>query len=789
MFKTYLVVALRNIVKRKMNSTINIVGLALGVAAAIIIALFARNELTYDQFHENADRTYLVYKERVTPNGIQPTYDTWIPLLQRLKSEYAEVDLGTRLYQGGLTIQIGKQRFEEEGYYVDPSYFDVFDFPLEVGNPGQPFQDKNSIVLSREMATKLFGTLDPIGQQVRVNFDQVYTVSGILKEYPQNGFVGSDILLPIESMTGYTEMREDWGNSFLMTFITLPSNTDANVFAGKFPELVENIWDVETASRTDFRLLPLREAYNTFVGDTRDSYILLYIALGIILIAATNFMNLSTARSMDRAREIGMRKVLGAARKQIATQFILEAVIISFLALFLGLVIAGSALPFVNSLFDLDLAIPYLSEPMTIPVLAGFGLLLGLLSGTYPAFFLANFLLLDSLKNAPDTKLGGTRMRNLLVVTQFTISILLIVGTITITHQLNYLKGSDLSFNKDNLLVIPVAERDFADRDEARLQLATFRDELSKHSSIHSITSSRHVPGRWSGSNLFVRPEGWQGDPMRMRYTYLDANFFNTYQIELLAGPGFLPDSEGDQRQSVVINEAAMRAFGWTDIEDKAVLIGPNRIRVVGLIQDFNYETLRSEIEPIIHFHRVPSNAAHRYLTVRTDNENLPTALASIDENWRILDDSRPLDYFFVAEDFRELYSNEDRLLTMVKIFAFLSIFISCLGLYGLLSFNLDKRRKEIGIRKVLGASATGITVLISHEFTRPVFVSFLLACPLAYHFMEGWLNDFAYRINLGWQVFALTLFLIAVLAFLTIAFKTLRAANANPVEAIKDRA
>lgn len=785
MLKTYLRIAVRSLLKRKVNSLINISGLALGIAAAIIIVLFARHELTYDQRHTHSENTYMVFKERVTPNGIQPTYDTWVPLLGRLQSEFPEIDQGTRLYQTGVTLEVQNQRFEEECYYVDPFYFEVFDFPLALGNERQIFEQKNSIVISQNMATKLFGNANPIGQEVTVNFQQIYTVSAVMQDYPRNGFIGQEILIPIESDPDYAEVQNDWGSSFLFTFITLAPNSDEAALTNKFPSLIKSIWDEETATRTHFKLLPLHEAYDTFVGDSRDSYILLYIALGIILIAGTNFMNLSTARSMDRAREIGMRKVLGAAKRQIVIQFFCEAIIISFLALGLGLVLAGSVLPFINSMFDLELAIPYLSEPLLIPILIIFGLLIGIFSGSYPSFFLANFKILNSLKNMPNHKLGGTNMRNLLVVVQFTISTLLIVGTLTIARQINFVKEADLAFNKENLVVLPVAERDFEDRDEARQKLATFRDELSQYTNIRSLSTSRHVPGRWSGSNLFVRPEGWDGDPMRMRYTYMDANFFDNYEIDLIQGPGFLPDSEGDQRESVVLNQAALKAFGWSDTADKNVVIGSRKIKVVGLIKDFNYETLRSEIDPILHFHRVPSNAAHRYLSLRIADENLEETLAFVNEKWQILDPGRPFNYFFVAQDFRDLYSNEDRLLSMVQIFAFLSIFISCLGLFGLLSFHLDTRKKEIGIRKILGATTTGLTVLITNEFTRLIVISFLIACPLAYYFMNGWLSDFAYHINLGWQVFVLALVLTAGLAFLTISFKTIRAANANPVSAI----
>jgi len=787
MFKSYLSVAFRSLIKRRVNAFINISGLALGLAAAIVIVVFARYELSYDQHHKNFETTYLVYKERVTPAGVQPTYDTWVPLVERLKSDIPEITLGTRVSFDDIGVEVNEKRFEETCYYVDPSYFDLFDFPLAQGNNDAPFINKNSVVISEEIATKYFGDEDPIGKEITVNFDLVYIISGVLENYPNNGFIGAEILLPITSTPDYQELETEWGNSFLFSFVKLTPNSNAAEVEAKFPDLVARIWDAETAERTNFKLLPLGDCYDTFVGDSRDSYALLYIALGILLIAVFNFMNLSTARSMERAREIGMRKVLGAAKSQLVSQFMFEAVIMSLVALALGVGIAELSLPYLNGLFDMDLTIPYVSELLTIPVLLLFGLTVGILAGSYPAFYLSGFPILDSLGNVFNNRFGGLKVRNVLVVMQFAISVILIVGALTISNQIGFMKATDLAFNKENLLVIPVAERDFEDREEARIKLATFRSELASYSGISIMTSSRHVPGRWSGSNLFVRPEGWEGNPLRMRYTYMDANFFDGYEVALIEGSGFLPDSEGDQRESVVINKAAQGAFGWDDIEGKSVVIGNRKIRVVGLIENFNYESLRNEVDPILHFHRVPSNAAHRYLTVRTSNQNLNRALSFIEGKWSILDDSRPFSYFFIDDEMTELYANEDRLLTMVRIFSFLSIFISCLGLYGLISFILDKRRKEIGIKRVLGASITRISMSISNEFSKLVIISVVVATPFTFVMLNNWLEEFAHRIELGWGVFVLTLVFSLGLAWSTVIFKAIKAASVNPVHAIRE--
>ena len=787
MLKTYLLLSLRGLLKRKTISLINIAGLSLGLAASLTIFLYARYNLTYDQFHANSENIYLAYKERVTPTGVQPTYDTWVPLLGRMMSDLPEIENGVRIDATNITVEVDNQRFEEDGYFVDPSYFEVFDFPLAEGDQARPFASKNSVVLSQGMASKFFGKANPIGQEIRVNFNQIYVVSGVLAEYPSNGSIGEEILLPIESAPDYPDFQNEWGSSFLLTYVTLSPGHDLSAIEAKFPALIRSIWDQETANRTRFKLLPLHQSYDTFIGDTRDSYVLLLIALGILLIASINFMNLSTARSLERAREIGMRKVLGAAKSQLVFQFLSEAIMLSFISLALALLLVKLGLPFINAHFDVQLTLALFGNGWMLPGCLLLAILLGLFAGSYPAFFLSNFGILKSLSGSRSGGLKGAKTRNAMVVLQFFIAVLLIIGSLTIARQLNFMKQADLFFNKENLMVVPVSLRDFEDEDAARMKLATFRTELERHGSVLSLSTSRHVPGRWSGSNLFARPEGWEGDPLRMRFTYLDAHFLDTYQIDLLAGNGFLPDSEGDQRELVVINQAAMKAFGWQHIEGKSVMIGSRKIRVVGLIRDFNFETLREEIDPILHFHRVPSNATHRYLTMRVNPVKLSETVAFVQSKWDILDPDRDFTYFFVDEDMDQMYANEDQLLTLINLFTVLSIFIACLGLFGLISYLLDKKKREIGIRKVLGASASNITFLISKDFTRLVALAFGLAAPVAYMTMSSWLREFAYHIDQDWVIFFFSFLVALGLSWLTVFFKSFKAAYANPIDAIRE--
>ncbi len=785
MLKNYFIVAIRSFYKHKVYTLINTLGLAIGIAAAIVIVLFAKHELTYDQHHNNADNIYLVYKERITPNGVQPTYDTWIPMAKQLQEEYPEIKNSARVWLTSEMIKVDDERYNDRLYYADPEYFQLFDFPLLKGDDDNPLPDINSVVISEERALKYFGQQDPMGKTLDIG-GQLYAVSGILGKYPSNSFIGMDMVISILSHPQYEEAKDDWGSSFLFSFLLVDPATNIKDLEGKFPAFITKTWDEEVQKRTNFKLLPLTDSYGTFVGDVKDSYILLYIALGIILIASINFMNISTARSLERAKEIGMRKVMGAGKSQLRSQFLSEAVILSFASMIIGVLIAQAVIPWINDLFNMALAIPF-SQPSTWLILLSFGLILGFGSGSYPALYLSNFKILDSIKGYFSQNLAGTSMRNILVVVQFALSVILIVGSLTISGQLKFMKNTDMSFDKENLLVIPVSLRNFEDRDEGAIRMETFRDEISTHSAVISSSASMNVPGRWTGSNTFVRPEGWEGDPLRMRFTYHDARFFETYGIEFLDGPNFLPDSEGNQRQSVVLNQAALDAFGWDDPNDKVIEIGSRKINVVGVIKDFNYESLRMEIQPILHYHRAPSNAIHQYITVKAAQKDYGQLLPILEEKWEILEPGQPFTYFFMDEELAQLYANEDRLLKMVSTFTSVSIFIACLGLFGLSSFVIEKRKKEIGIRKVLGATVGKIIWMVSNSFTKLIFMGFEIGTPIAYYLMDLWLQDFAYHIDFSVKVLLITLVAIIFIAWLTVSVKSIKAATVNPVKSLKE--
>lgn len=785
MFSHLAKIALRVINRYKLYSFINIFGLAIGITAFISIVVFVKNELSFDQFHSKKDNIYMVYKERITPNGVQPTYDTWVPLMEQLKTDFPEVVNGTRYFNTNSTLVVDDVQYNDPITYLDPGFFEIFDFTIIKGNPSNLFPNNNSAVITESNAKKYFGNLDPIGKEISVDFEKSYVVSAIVEDTPQNSSIGLDVMILLTSHPQYARVEKNWGGSFLNTYIQTDGLNEQNDLELKFPDFIVKIWDEETAQRTNFKLLPLIESYETFVGDPKDSYILLSIAFGILLIAGINFVNLTTARSSERSQEIGMRKVLGSRKGQLFSQFMIESIFMSILSMFLGVVLAITISPIVNELVGIESSVIDPLNIGSIAILLGFALVLGFLSGLYPAVHLSGFSILPALKG--DVKSTG-RFRNVLVITQFALSILLIAGTFVILSQISFMKNADQGFDKSNLMVIPISSDDFEDQDEADVRLETFRNEINQFHSVVSTSTSTHIPTRWSGSNTFVRPEGWDGDPLRMRLTYHDTQFIDAYGIDLIQGPGFLPDSAGNQRESVILNEAAMDAFGFDQYTgNEAIMIGENRIDVVGVIKDFNFETLRNDVDPILHFHRIPANRVHNYITVKYNEDSQREVIDYISSKWGDLSSALPFQYFFIEDEIAGMYEAETRMFNMVSLFTGVSLFVACLGLFGLTSFMIEKRKKEIGIRKVLGARPSQIVGLLSSHFVKLVLISFVIAVPISIYMMNQWLEDFANAISIQPWVYAVALLLSGGIGILTLGFRSISAAYMDPVESIKD--
>ncbi len=787
----YFKAAYRSLFNALAFSSINLLGLVTGISAAVLLGIYVLFIFTYDFQHQNRADTYLVYKERITPDGIQPTYDTWVPLLPQLQSDFPQVVSGTRIGETDTRITLGNQTFEEEAQYVDPGFFEIFSFSLKRGNQQVPFPDLNSVVLSQSVALRLFGSEEPMGETIQV-FDQdigaekSYVVTGILNDHPANTSVTPSVLMPIEGIPGYEEIENEWGSSFLSTYVLLDGPEAKKNLEVAFPAFIAKIWDEETQQRTNFRLLPLTASYETFVGDIQDAKLLLLIAIATVLIASFNYMNLSTARSIDRSKEIGVRKVLGALSGNLKMQFFYEAFIMITLATFIAIGIARLLLPFLNDSLSLMLSTSVFLTVQFWVVAALFVLVLTALSGSYPALVMSRIKTLVALKGFSKSR-SGSYFRNVLVVTQFALGVMMIIGALIIRDQILFMKNSPLGFDKNNQLVIRASVADFEDEEVGNTRLNTFKDQLKSLTMVESVTASRHVPTEWSRSFTFVQPEGWEGSPLRMRYTFMDAEFFDTYNAELLEGSGFLPDENGHQRESVILNEAALKAFGWESTESKKIEIGRHKFNVVGLVRDFKFETLREEVAPTLHLHRASEHPVHGRITINAVSANPRLLVEEVEALWAQTGALKPLDFFFLDENVARMYESENRLLKLVTGFTVIALIIAGLGLFGLSSYVVSKRQKEISLRKVIGASLSELFVLITRDFAVLIFLSIMLGSAVSYYLGSSWLENFAYRHDISFMNFGLAFVSVAVLLVAAVGYKVTLAAQANPVKYLRN--
>ena len=789
-FRNYLKIAFRTLLKRKSTSFINIFGLSIGVAAFIFIFLHSNQILTFDSHHENKDRIFMAYKERITPDGTQETFDTWVPMKDKLQNTYQQVEAAARIFNTEARIVKNNLFIEEEIYYTDESLFQIFSFPLLHGNEKEIFPNKNSIVLNVEMANKYFDKDNAIGEELEVflpNEDTTlrFRVSAIIDKLPENISHQPDLMIQMEALPFYPDYANEWGSSFLDTYVLLNSPEDEQYLEADFPNLVEDIYGAETRENTNFKLLPMENFYDTFIGNKANARTLLWIGVGILLIAIINFMNLSTAQASKRAKEVGLRKVLGAFKGQLRTQFVTEAFVLSLFATIIGVGLVYLLIPAFNDFFDVTLSLDQFAISEIFLFVVGLAVALGMLSGSYPAFYLSSIGAIEVLRQK--IGFGGAQFRNVLVIIQFAIALFLIASTIIVRDQINYMTQKEMGFDGDGIMAITASPSDFTDGDVGLNKINTLKTELARKSYVKQVTSSRSVPTFWTRSFIFVRPEGWEGDPLRMRYTFLDENFFDTYGIPIKYGTGFIPNEEGSLRGNVILNDAAAKAFEFDPNEQNAIKIGDDRIPVIGITEDFHFESLENEVAPTLMFYREPESGSHRNISIKMEMTNLIEKVEEIEAMWNQLGSTQDFTYSFMDDRITELYENEERYLGMVTLFSIISIVVACLGLYGLTLFIIEKKRKEISIRKVLGAEINTILKMIFGEFTKWVAIAFVISIPLAVYFTNDWLESYFYRISVSWSTFALSLVIVLALVIITVGYQSLKAASANPVKYLKD--
>lgn len=790
MLWNYLKVTWRNIKRYKGYSFINIIGLAVGLASCILILLWVQDELSYDRFHADADDLYRVVSEWHKTVPATHYWPVCAPLAPALKEEFPEIVKAarfTRLRRGQL-VKFGDKNFiEAQICLTDPDFFEMFTFPFVKGNVQTALSNPESFVLTENMAAKYFGREDPIGKTLNINNEYDFVVTGVIKNIPHNSHLQFDFLAPfirIEDFERAWAVLDNWTLNGFATYVQLDKNASPVEVTDKIaPILQKHVQE----SKDVIYLQSLRDIhlYSSHIlfgiegqGDIRYVYIFSIVAFFVLVIASINFMNLSTARSSNRAKEVGLRKVVGAKRAQLIKQFFCESVVMAFCSLILAVVLVELFLPVFIKLSGKQLSLDFTSHMNILSAIVLLTLITGFISGSYPALFLSSLRPVKILKGISKTEGQGYLFRRVLVVSQFSLSILLIICTVVVSHQVGFMRNKKLGFNREQVAYFPI-------RDELVPRYESFKSELIKNAGIKNVAASSNLPT--SGVILTTDKVTWEGknpeEVVVLEVTSAGYDFTETFNMELVKGRSFSKEFPSDEEEAIVINETAEKIIGIEDPVGKQLVFGESAVTIIGVVKDYHFKSLHSEIEPLV-LAIVPS--LYRYVFVKLDAGNISDTLTSIENTWKTFFPETPFVIHFLDEAYEKLYRSEQRMGTLFNYFAILAVVISCLGLFGLASFMAEKRTKEIGIRKVLGASVTGIVVLLNKQFAKWVLVANIIAWPIAYYAMSQWLQGFAYRIDLEVWTFALAAVVALVIAVMTVSYQSVKAAMTSPADSLR---
>lgn len=799
MFKNYLKIALRNLVREKGYAIINIGGLTIGIASCILILLYITSELTYDRHNEKSDRIYRAGIEAVFGDSHFFSAYTSDVMKDALEYEFSDVEEAVRLVSGSMTVvKLDNQSFiEEKFFYTDPNFFSIFTVPLISGDPETVLSRPNTVVISEAAATKYFGKENPVGKTIFVNEKHEMEITGVSRDIPSNSHFRYEFLGSIETIK--PENNPYWTSNNLYTYVLLAPGTSAPDFEVKLQELVYKYVGPEVEKMMGINLEAFEESggvYSFFMealpdihmhsksdnqlepgGNMTYIYFFSIIAAFLLLIACINFMNMATARYSNRAKEVGVRKVVGSTRGQLIQQFLTESLLTSAAAIILAMTIVELIMPWFNYLTSKSLEVNYLNNWYYIPLVVGFTLLVGILSGSYPAFFLSSFQPVKILKGEVTSGMKSNRLRKTLVVLQFSITIALLISTFIVSTQLNYWQSHDQGYKKDGLLVAKRVHV-LADQQEA------FRDELMKNSGILNVSFCSSVPGHdFEGTSLHQLGKPSE-ELVQTALIYTDEYYLETFGMELTEGRFFSPDF-GTDNEAVIVNETFANIMGLEDATTKSVIFPHRNLisPVIGVLKNVNFESLHQNIRPLT-IKKLESPAW--MMAVRIENENIPAVIASIENTWKDFAGDAPFVWSFLEEDLLELYNQDIRTGYIFTIFSLLAIFIACLGLYGMASFTTEKRTKEIGIRKAMGASLASIYMLLVREVIILVLLATVISWPVAWYVMNNWLENFAYRIEPGLVAFILSTLFAFVIAIFTISYQARKAAMTNPVNSLK---
>ncbi len=798
MITNYLKTAIRNLVGNKSYSLINIGGLTLGMTVCILILTYVFHELSYDKFHKKADQIYRIgVNAKIGKTHMILAMSSSL-MGETLRKDFPEVIASTRFSKLATKrlISVDEKKFYQKNIaFADSSFFSVFNFKLLRGNKDEVLGKNKSAVLTESLAKKYFGNHDPMGKTIRLNDQVTYTVSGIIEDVPANSHIQFEIIfsMDLRDPNSVFSRNNNWGSIALYNYVLLDKNTDPKALEAKFPDFNDrHMADLKKINVFfDLFLQPLKKIYLysdlegelDATGDIDYVYLFSAIAIFILIIACINYMNLATARSFKRAKEVGMRKIHGAYTNHIIRQFLGESLLFSFIALILSMAIVQIILPNFNDLIYPNLKNkPEDNLSFILMLFVGVTFIVGIIAGSYPAFYMSRFSPIAALKGDKVKGRKKSVLRNILVVLQFSIAVVLMISTIVIYKQLDFINSKDLGFDKENKIVIPIRQNNF------RKKIASFKNEFKNLSFVENVTISTGVPSLGLNGSGFI-PEGSDTEtPMIIYNSIVDQDFLNTYSIEVKEGRNFSSDY-GTDSLNVLVNEKLCKVLGWDQAIGKTLgqPVGENeedtKLKVIGVVKDFHFRSLMTKVEPFMFLYH-PKRGS--FISINIKAGNFEDGLQQVKNKWAELSNNLPLDYFILKESYEQQYISYIRMGKLFSAFTIIAIFVACIGLFGLSSFLTELRTKEIGIRKVQGASVITILRLLNRDFLIWVFIANVIAWPFAFYFMSEWLNNFSYQIELQWYYFALGLLFSVFIAMITVSYQTVKTATRNPVESLR---
>ena len=788
MIRTYLKLAIRNLAKNKLYSSINIGGLAVGIAICLLLMLWVYDELSFDRFHIKADQIYKI-NANFDQNGNRMTWNTPGPIATFGKQQIGVIEDAVRISDdnGTILLTYKDKKFVEDAAknsvaYVDPSFFRIFDFPLVKGNSEKPFPDNKSMIISESIAKKIFGDEQAIGEVLQIEKED-FIITGVIKDMPVNSSIQYDVLLPFDILIQqykpndyWKSLESDWGNYYLKTFVLLDPLASIQAVADKLSDIHHKN---QKESGVQYSLQPIAELH-LFGSDGREEgmqtvRIFMIVAIAVLLIACINYINLATALATKRAKEVGVRKTIGADRRKLIVQFLAESAIISIGALLIAVILIQLSIPVYNDLSGKNLQLNILNKnvfPLLIITLA----CTWLISGIYPALVLSSFQPIQAIRGRVTLSGGNSSFRKMLVVAQFVLSITIIIGTLVIGKQINFIRNKKLGYNKENIFAFGLLGEMFKNKE-------TIKTELMKESSIRSVTLADQNILELSST---TGDTDWEGKPhgvgLMIHPMNIDQDFLSVLSMELIAGKSFT-GAKSDSA-AFILNRTAVKEMGLTDPIGKSFTLWQTKGTIIGVVKDFHHRSIHTKIEPTVFL----SNPKWQWIVyIKTDGINNEKAVAAADKIWKQYNPAYPFDYKFLDVFYDSMYKNEQRIGKLFFVFSTITVIISSLGLFGLATFTATSRIKEIGIRKVMGASVNQIIILLSKDFIRLIIIAIIVAIPIAYIAMENWLENFAYHTPMEWTVFAFAGCLSFLIVLIIISLQSIKASLANPVDSLRN--